>query len=79
MRLRQIAADLLQAALLRAGQAKRQAGEQLARQLRGRRERAGAGGLPPAMVQTHGQLLCQQLVELDAPPGRMRALLQRCG
>ena len=75
MRLSQIVCDLAPDALLRAGKLERQVGQQPVRELAGARQHRCATRAPRRVGTSQRQLLRQQFVEGDAPPGRMIARL----
>ncbi len=77
---RQVGGDLVGDAALRLGQAKRQVAQQrVVAAAADRRERRRALRLALALGLQLRQLLRQQLVELEALPGRMRAVFERLG
>ena len=77
MGLRQIGDDLRGAALLGAGQGKGQRPGEGGAQPAGGFQRRCFALLPVAVMQPHGNLLRQQFVELEPPPRRMGAFIQR--
>ena len=77
VRLRQVARDLLPYFLLCASEFERQLPEQCLGQCALRRQGGRKVFVALAVMHAHRELLCQQLVELDAPPGGVAARLQR--
>ena len=75
--LRQVRADLAPGPHLRAGQLEGKPREHRPHERSARGKRCGTLGLAFAIVRAHRQLLCEQLVELDPPPRRMRPCAER--
>ncbi len=77
MRLREVAQDLRHGAALRAREQERQLAEEALEQRPVGRQRQRLARAPRPVRDAHRELLREQLVELDAPPGWTAALCER--